>query len=148
MSWLFGTRASTREQPESTVTVERTVQESRHRLPFKDSLSSQDSLDLMRLHVKLDRATRDNDLEKFTATLSQLRDVNYINTHRCTPLHTAASVGSIDMCRLLLEKGASINVKNSGGRTPIETAIAKAHDSVADFLIDYEIRRRATAPNV
>jgi ankyrin repeat protein len=39
---------------------------------------------------------------------------------RTTPLHAAASDGTVDVVRLLLEHGASVDEKNKDGRTAFQ----------------------------
>ena len=51
-----------------------------------------------------------------------------------TALHHAAAEGHLEIARLLLEKGAPINVKNAEGFTPLAMARKKKHDAVAHLL--------------
>lgn len=41
-----------------------------------------------------------------------------------TPLHDASSNGHVRLVKLLVEKGADINVKNKRGKTPLDVAAA------------------------
>ncbi len=51
-----------------------------------------------------------------------------------TPLHVAAGYGRTGMVRLLLDRGADPSVKDSGGRTPADTARRYGKDECAGIL--------------
>lgn len=52
-------------------------------------------------------------------------------------LHRAAGVGSIDMCEVLLDNGADINLRSvRGWYTPLHIALANGYTDVAMFLIE------------
>ncbi|MDM5155210.1 ankyrin repeat domain-containing protein [Bacillus sp. DX1.1] len=55
-----------------------------------------------------------------------------------TPLHLAAYFGHIEIASLLLEKGATLHVKekNRNGNTPLQAAVANKKISLVEFLID------------
>lgn len=52
-----------------------------------------------------------------------------------TPLHWAASAGSIAMAELLISKGADIEARTSDGLTPLHWAASKGRGDVAVFLL-------------
>lgn len=51
-----------------------------------------------------------------------------------TPLHYAASIGSGDIVEILLKKGADPNIKDNEGKIPLDIAVEKGHEGVADIL--------------
>jgi hypothetical protein len=53
-----------------------------------------------------------------------------------TCLHTAAREGHLDICRLLIDKGAQMEAKNNMGYTPLHCAARSAHVDVCRLLID------------
>lgn len=52
-----------------------------------------------------------------------------------TPLHEAAEKGRIDICHLLMEYGAHINVRNGRGYTPLYMAVREKHKDLALILV-------------
>lgn len=52
-----------------------------------------------------------------------------------TPLHIAASQGYIEIVRLLLKKGASINARDSEGNTPLFFAVYNGQKDMVTFLL-------------
>lgn len=69
-------------------------------------------------------------------------DVNAANRSGMTALHGAALVGSNDLVRYLVSKGARVNAQDAQGRTPwivadgIFTGVFLTHRSTADLLIE------------
>ena len=61
-------------------------------------------------------------------------DVNTRQAGDFTPLHEAASQGSVDLCQLLLDHGADINARSTEGKTPLEMAREKEQGAVAELL--------------
>lgn len=51
-----------------------------------------------------------------------------------TPLHAAATEGHTETCALLMEHGANVAAKDSGGYTPLYWAALKGHAETADLL--------------
>ena len=52
------------------------------------------------------------------------------------PLHLAAEEGHLDAVKLLVQRGASVNVRDRWGTTPLKGALRNTHNDVADFLKD------------
>ncbi|CAM9122823.1 unnamed protein product, partial [Hapterophycus canaliculatus] len=52
-----------------------------------------------------------------------------------TPLHWAASGGHVNICSILLEKGAVLNACNSEGATALHEASKSGHLSVVSLLL-------------
>ena len=53
-----------------------------------------------------------------------------------TPLHDAAEQNSVDVARLLIERGADIDAKDNNGSTPLHYAAVENSFDVARLLID------------
>lgn len=51
-----------------------------------------------------------------------------------TFLHEALMLGQTDIAKMLVEKGAPINVQNSNGLTPLMVAIMKSHNDDTDMI--------------
>ena len=60
-------------------------------------------------------------------------DVNAKDLTGFAPLVFAASIGHKEIAKLLIAKGADVNVKNSG-KTPLDWAIKQLHPETADLL--------------
>ena len=50
------------------------------------------------------------------------------------PLHNAIVKNSLNMVKLLVEKGANLEVKNSKGQTPLQFAEQQNNDTIKEFL--------------
>ncbi|XP_071492508.1 uncharacterized protein [Diadema antillarum] len=50
-------------------------------------------------------------------------------------LHIAATLGNLDMVRVLVEKGAKVDSTNSNLRTPLHSACAQNHSEVVEYLV-------------
>src|SRR5690606_12521044 len=61
-------------------------------------------------------------------------EVNVLQTSRISPLHLAAQTGNIDLIILLLENGASVEIKNEMCKTASDFADEKRHPDIANFL--------------
>lgn len=55
--------------------------------------------------------------------------------NQVTPLHAAASAGHVDMCRLLVENGALLSVRNAFDSTPLDEALVSNRREVGYWLI-------------
>ena len=56
---------------------------------------------------------------------------------RCSPLHLAAHRGDVSLVRLLAQHGASLDKRDSAGRTPLHYAASKNNALAARKLIKY-----------
>lgn len=54
-----------------------------------------------------------------------------------TPLHLAAATDQPDVCRMLLERGASVNIMNKRGFTPLHWAASQDSVATIDTLITF-----------
>ena len=61
-------------------------------------------------------------------------DVNAANYEGRTPLHLAASVGSLDAVRFVIELGAEVSALDNWGNTPLDAALGQGHAEVASHL--------------
>jgi ankyrin repeat protein len=74
-------------------------------------------------------------------------DVNAVNSAGDTALHAAASMGYESVVQLLAEHGASLNVKNKRGQTPLAT-LSKGRRPAADDAPDDVVGGVAAAGSV
>jgi ankyrin repeat protein len=51
------------------------------------------------------------------------------------PIHDAAKIGDLAGVQAELDKGADVNTKDNGGRTPLYRAAAYGHKEIAELLI-------------
>ena len=58
------------------------------------------------------------------------------NTEKCTPLHTAAKFGHVDICRILLENADDKNPPDINGVTPLHVAAKEGHLEVCKILLE------------
>ena len=54
-----------------------------------------------------------------------------------TPLHWAASYNSLDVARLLIDRGAEVDARDEDGRTPLHYAARPSCLDVARLLIEH-----------
>ncbi|MGD9873455.1 MAG: ankyrin repeat domain-containing protein [Kiritimatiellia bacterium] len=59
----------------------------------------------------------------------------YLGVYRNSPLHWAARAGQIDIARLLVDAGQSVNDRNSHGETPLHWASRMGQAEMAQFLL-------------
>lgn len=76
-------------------------------------------------------AVVDGKTQKVEALLRDKPDLmNLESPHYGTAIHWAAQYGQVDVAKLLIKKGASVNVRNRNGQTPIDCA-----SNLLDFKI-------------
>lgn len=54
-----------------------------------------------------------------------------------TPLILAALKGSMEICEMLINRGANVNHRNSNGHTPVKYAGSKNHKELLAYLLDH-----------
>ena len=52
-------------------------------------------------------------------------DINAQNSNNDTALHECSYYGYLDICALLIEHGAILDLKNKQGQTPLESAVER-----------------------
>ena len=95
------------------------------------------------VHVRLIEATRLGDIDSLQRILpddmpeDEVADlVNYQNELGETPLHIAASNGTLDIVEFIANKNAGINMTDFKGRTPLHCAAERGFVDVASFLVE------------
>jgi hypothetical protein len=85
----------------------------------------------------LANAARSGDAAQVAALLDKGVDVNAKGRYGATALFFAADKGHLDVVRLLVARGADINIQDTFYRTrPINWALANDHAAVAIFLLE------------
>ncbi|VDI66942.1 Hypothetical predicted protein [Mytilus galloprovincialis] len=84
-------------------------------------------------------------IEASKALINRGTAINAVNIFGCTALHMAGYwVQSVEMSKMLVDNGASVNIKDKDGITPVEIA-AKGHNTdVFEYLkvrIEYDLER-------
>src|SRR5579862_4013066 len=64
-------------------------------------------------------AIRENNLTQLKALLDQKASAGTADDHEITPLMYAADIGSVEAMRLLLDRGADVNIQNAFGSTAL-----------------------------
>ena len=62
--------------------------------------------------------------------------LNARNSWSCSGLHLACKYGHLDVALTLLEKGASVNVKDKHGRTPLHSAANNENEALVRMLLE------------
>ncbi|GLT27956.1 hypothetical protein SLA2020_029190 [Shorea laevis] len=78
--------------------------------------------------------------------LSEVADESVVNSadeEGWAPIHSAASIGNVEIMEILLSKGADINLKNNGGRTALHYAASKGWLKIAELLISHSAKINA-----
>lgn len=73
-----------------------------------------------------------------------LKEAEYLLNHKWrdliaegeTPLHIASRAGHLEIVKLLIENGASLNIKEANGDTPLHNAINGKHLEIVQLLIE------------
>ena len=61
-------------------------------------------------------------------------DVNATDKNKNTPLHYAAGYGRADVCKFLVDAGASVTLRNQDGKSPLDVAKLNDQDDVVAAL--------------
>jgi ankyrin repeat protein len=73
-------------------------------------------------------------VEAVTVVLLEPLDIDAGNRNGDTALHAASTMGYDRVVKLLAEKGANLNVKNSRGLTPLAALRGRNNSSTAELL--------------
>lgn len=57
-----------------------------------------------------------------------------------TPLILASLKGSLSICKMLIERGANVNHRNTNGHTPVKYASSKNHKELLQYLLGKSLR--------
>jgi len=97
------------------------VQESTRHKRYRRSDSEDESKKF--LNIDLLSATIKNKLEKVKQYLEKCADINVIDANNNnTPLHYAVKNNNEEIVKLLLQRGAKVNIRNDKGETPLDLA--------------------------
>ena len=97
-------------------------------------------------YTKLHRAAEHGDIEKAREALKDLsgssksrgEQLNLLDREGYTPLGYAARTGDLEIVKLLVKTGASVDVaENPGGWTPLLQATDQHHADVVRFLLEH-----------
>ena len=82
-------------------------------------------------------AARAGDLSRCETLLAMGADVNHIENpaNNDTPLHRASLDGRTPIVKLLIDKGASVNITAKYGFTPLHCAAQEGHLAAAQLLV-------------
>jgi hypothetical protein len=106
-------------------------------------VNAKDDIGSTPLHV----AANNNAKEVVALLLANRADVNAKDIDDWTPLHMAANKNSKDVAALLLANGADVNAKTKkSGETPLDRAVQKHSDAVADLLRAHGGKPAAATP--
>ncbi|RZC41502.1 Ankyrin repeat domain containing protein [Asbolus verrucosus] len=86
----------------------------------------------------LDCALEEENAQVFELLLEELDDdvVHMTERDGRTVLHIAAAQGCVNLARVLLRKGASINEADRSGCTPLDNAAQKGHLDILELLLE------------
>ncbi len=89
------------------------------------------------LSERLLEAARAGDVEQINTLLGQGADVNASTRYGATALHYASDKGHFEAVKLLLSRGAQVNVNdNFYGETPLTWSLSNGHLGIAKLLIE------------
>ncbi len=70
-------------------------------------------------------------------------DINVVDKGRETPLHWAASGSKLEVARVLIDQGASVNIVDKDGNTPLDLTVSAGFVSRARDMQAFLIQRGA-----
>ncbi len=106
------------------------------KLPTRNSVSkSSETAGWTKLHF----AAAEGRTDDVRRILDKSKNVDVRNAKGRTPLYEASKRGRLDVVKLLIERGAAINTKESEiGFTPLHIASERKHSDIVRYLIDKE----------
>ena len=112
-----------------------------------------DFTNLYKLRNELCDAILNEDLKKLHEILlaTDFINLNYIDNEGQTPLHRSCKIGNLNIVKLLLSNGASLNLTNRYGWYPIHIASYFGYTDIVLYLIQqsstYEEGREQVSPS-
>ena len=98
--------------------------------------SSLESRSEKKMSANLSEAAASGNLEEVVMRLNLGEDVNQKLFPRfSTPLHDAVICGRVDVVRVLLERGADVNMCDYRGLTPLKVALRYGQDEIEAMLV-------------
>ncbi len=73
---------------------------------------------------------------EITSILPSVKDINKPNSEEKSPLMIACSRGDLELVKLLISKGASINFLSKTGDTPLSSAVSSGNFELVQFIIE------------
>ncbi|XP_031560759.1 myotrophin-like [Actinia tenebrosa] len=87
--------------------------------------------------ILLNWAVSRNDIDTVKGIVESARvDINERGTDGFYPLHRAATTGSMDCLKFLIEKGAAVEVYDKDGLSPLDVAVYEGEYDCALLLIE------------
>ncbi|KAF7330183.1 ANK-REP-REGION domain-containing protein [Mycena venus] len=81
-------------------------------------------------------AAQNNQLHVVRSLISENpKLINALDVDERTPLHWAASSGSTDIVRFLVDKQAEVDLVDNSGWTPLHIAVSAGHDEIVQELV-------------
>ncbi|MEA3365149.1 MAG: ankyrin repeat domain-containing protein [Candidatus Hydrogenedentes bacterium] len=86
---------------------------------------------------ELIRFARNSQVREVRECIEQGHDFDVVDSHGLTAMHWAAITGCLDLAKLLVNRGAQINPRDSQltDLTPLNIARLMGYDAVAQFLV-------------
>lgn len=129
--------ASGRSHPRSSRPRQRTAPAIRDSIMTSAALRERKRTDSSGATTLLQLVRKDN----ITGVTDELnkhpQDLNQADNALNTPLHAASLVGYVQIAKLLLAKGCTVDVVNEAGDTPLHDAIENGHVEVVKLLLEH-----------
>ncbi|MDN5247985.1 MAG: ankyrin repeat domain-containing protein [Wolbachia endosymbiont of Tyrophagus putrescentiae] len=99
------------------------------------------SEDILSVSTQSKAVVVNENVSSIKTTTENKADINLVSKEdKLAPLHLAAGSGSTSVVKLLIEKGAKVNLQNKNGRTPLHLAAGSGGTSVVKLLIEKEAK--------
>jgi Ankyrin repeats (3 copies)/Ankyrin repeats (many copies) len=111
-------------------------------LDYGLDVNTQDRLGSTPLNFALEYRSEKLDPEVVRLMLDRGADPNVLARAQGgnTPLHRASRSGRIEIVRLLVEHGASVEVQDNNGKTPMEVASGEQCDEIVKLLLEHRAK--------
>ncbi|MES9992953.1 MAG: ankyrin repeat domain-containing protein [Candidatus Thiodiazotropha sp.] len=86
--------------------------------------------------ITISRAVQIGDIDQLERNIHWNADINKPGADGQSPLHVAASKGSLVMTKILVKNGADLEVSDPQGHTPLLKALIARNTIVADYLFE------------